>query len=52
MKELTGYDPASLKLFEYAPHLAVKVNAAGLEALRQSSNVIGIYKDELKRHRG
>jgi hypothetical protein len=42
MKEPTGYDPASLKRYESVPYLAVKVNAAGLEALRLSSNVIDI----------
>jgi hypothetical protein len=46
MKELTGYDPASLKRFEYVPYLALKVNAAGLEELRLSSNVIDIQEDE------
>jgi len=46
MKEPTGYDPASLKRYESVPYLAVKVNAAGLEALRLSSNVIDIQEDE------
>jgi len=49
MKELTGYDPASLKRFEHTPYVAMKVNAAGLEALRQSPNVINIHKDEFLR---
>src|SRR5688572_26190907 len=47
MKEVTGFDPASLKRFEYTPYLAVKVNAAGLEELRLSSNVIDIHEDKL-----
>src|SRR5262245_30284306 len=47
MKELTGHDPASIKRFASVPHLAVKVNAAGLEALRLSSNVIDIHEDNL-----
>src|SRR5215510_1165545 len=47
MKELTGYDPASLKRFEYTPYVAVKVNAAGLEALRLSPDVIDIHNDNL-----
>jgi len=47
MKELTGYDPASLKRFEYTPYVAVKVNAAGLESLRLSPDVIDIHNDNL-----
>jgi subtilisin len=46
MKELTGYDPASLKRYEYGPYVAVKVNAAGLEELRLSSSVIDIHEDK------
>ena len=49
MKELTGHDPASLKRFEYAPYLAVRVNAAGLEALRLAPDVIDIHEDKLLR---
>jgi subtilisin len=48
MKELTGYDPASLKRYEFTPHVAVKVNASGLEELRLSSNVIDIHPDQLQ----
>jgi subtilisin len=47
IKELTGYDPASLKRFELVPFIAVKVNAAGLEALSLSSNIIDVYEDKL-----
>jgi len=47
IKELTGYDPASLKRFEHVPYLAVKVNAAGLESLRRSSNILDIHEDAL-----
>jgi subtilisin family serine protease len=47
MKEMSGYDPASLKRFEYTPYVAVKVNAVGLEELRLSPNVIGIDDDKL-----
>src|SRR5688572_13206916 len=49
MKEMDGYDPASLKLFEHVPYVAMKVNAAGLEKLRQSSDVIDIHHDALLR---
>src|SRR5262245_22076010 len=49
MNELTGYEPASLKRFEYGPYLAVRVNAVGLEALRRSSNIIDIHEDRLLR---
>src|SRR5262245_57789966 len=49
MKGLTGYDPASLKRYEYSPYLAVRVNEAGLESLRLAPDVIDIHEDELFR---
>jgi subtilisin len=38
-------NPHSLKQFEYFPYLAFSVDAAGLAALRSSSQVIDIYED-------
>src|SRR5262245_50822066 len=38
-------NPHSLKRFEYLPILAFSVDAAGLAALRLSSQVIDIYED-------
>jgi subtilisin len=38
-------NPRSLKRFEYLPYLAFSVDAAGLQALRSSSQVIDIYED-------
>jgi subtilisin family serine protease len=38
-------NPGSPKRFEYLPYLVFSVDAAGLEALRSSSQVIDIYED-------
>jgi subtilisin family serine protease len=45
LDELVGYDPSSVKSFEYLPFLAVKVNNSGLEALRSSADVIDVEED-------
>src|SRR5262245_8354573 len=44
---LYGYDLSSLIRFGSIPFVSMKVNTSGLEALRFSSNVAGIYEDEL-----
>ncbi|MFN6201088.1 MAG: S8 family serine peptidase [Acidobacteriota bacterium] len=46
---LYGYDPDSIKRYDRLPVLAVRVNASGLEALRQSDDVIDIQEDKLNR---
>jgi len=45
MNGLSGYDPASLKSFEFVPYVALRVNAAGLEALRLAPDVLDIDED-------
>ena len=45
--ELVGYDPASVKPFDYLPFVGVTVNATGVEALRSSGNVLDIEEDVL-----
>lgn len=49
VEELAGYDPASVKSFEYLPFMAIRVNSSGLESLRTSSNVLDIEEDLLHR---
>lgn len=46
---LYGYDPNSVKRYDRLPVLAVRVNASGLEALRQSNEVLDIQEDKLNR---
>ena len=46
---LYGYDPNSVKRYDRLPVLAVSVNASGLEALRQSEEVLDIQEDKLNR---
>ncbi|MFN6203481.1 MAG: S8 family peptidase [Acidobacteriota bacterium] len=46
---LYGYDPNSVKRYDRLPVLAVRVNASGLEALRQSHEVLDIQEDKLNR---
>jgi len=46
---LYGYDPNSVKRYDRLPVLAVSVNASGLEALRQSDEVLDIQEDKLNR---
>ncbi|MFN7827174.1 MAG: S8 family serine peptidase, partial [Acidobacteriota bacterium] len=46
---LHGYDPNSVKRYDWLPVLAVRVNASGLEALRQSHEVLDIQEDKLNR---
>jgi subtilisin family serine protease len=49
LDNLYGYDPASVKSYDRLPILAVKVNASGLEALRQADDVLDIQEDKLNR---
>ena len=49
LKELVGYDPSSVKHFRYLPFLALRVNEAGLESLRASSQVLDIQEDQMAR---
>jgi hypothetical protein len=49
MSEIVGYDPASVKDFEYIPFIAVKVNEAGVESLRATAEVLDIQEDYLHR---
>lgn len=46
---LNGYDPASVKRYERLPLMAIKVNASGLESLRQSDDVLDIQEDKVNR---
>ena len=46
---LYGYDPNSVKRYDRLPVLAVRVTASGLEALRQSNEVLDIQEDKLNR---
>jgi formylglycine-generating enzyme required for sulfatase activity/subtilisin family serine protease len=45
--ELVGYDPASIRHYDVLPIIALTVNGAGIESLRQSDNVIDIQEDKL-----
>ncbi len=49
LKELVGYDPVSVKQFKYLPFLALRVNEAGLESLRVSSQALDIQEDQMAR---
>lgn len=49
LEELAGYDPSSVKSFEYLPFIAIRVNSNGLESLRTSSSVLDIEEDLLHR---
>jgi subtilisin family serine protease len=49
LDEMIGYDPQSIKLYEYIPYLAVRVNPAGLAWLNGSDNVIDIEEDLISR---
>jgi len=46
LREVSGYDPASVKQFKYVPFVAMRVNSAGLESLLNSSMVIDIQEDD------
>lgn len=49
LDDLYGYDPASIKSYDRLPIMAIRVNASGLEALRQSDDVLDIQEDRLNR---
>jgi large repetitive protein len=50
LANLNGYDPGTVRSMEFLPYLSVSVNAAGLESLRASSEVIDIQEDRIYRH--
>ena len=47
--DLIGYDPASIKRYNQLPIVGIKINATGIESLRQSDNIIDIQEDKLNR---
>ena len=47
--EMVGYDPGSMKDFDYLPFAAMRVNAAGIESLRASADVLDVEEDVLYR---
>ena len=49
LDELVGYDPASIKQYDKLPVMALRVNASGIESLRQSDNILDIQEDALYR---
>ncbi len=49
LDNLYGYDPASIKSYDRLPIMALRVNASGLEALRQADDVLDIQEDKLNR---
>ena len=50
LANLNGYDPGTVRSMDFLPYLSVSVNAAGLESLRASSEVIDIQEDRIYRH--
>lgn len=46
---MAGYDSGSIKDFNFLPYMAVWVNAAGIESLRASAEVLDIEEDQLYR---
>jgi len=50
ISSLVGYDPGSTRSSESLPYFAISVNAAGLQALKSSNDVIDINKDRLVPH--
>jgi large repetitive protein len=49
LDELVGYDPASIKEYDELPIVGLRVNASGIESLRQSDNILDIQEDRLHR---
>lgn len=47
LRTLQGFDSASVKSYRYLPLLAVRVDAAGLASLAQSTAVIDIFEDTI-----
>ncbi|NDD64071.1 MAG: hypothetical protein EBZ36_08855, partial [Acidobacteria bacterium] len=47
--EMVGYDPGSIKDFDYLPYAAMLVNTTGIESLRASPDVLDVEEDALHR---
>ena len=45
LKRMASFAVANIKLFKYVPHVAMKVDAAGLKDLMSNPDVSGISED-------
>ncbi len=45
LESLVGYDPASIKRFQYIPYMVVWVNGTGLASLRSGQGVLDVQED-------